>query len=152
MGNSILHLVYCVLLLVLGGAAEDLLPRVLGVGFPVLLAAALHVARCGTAFGSAAFAVAAGAFEDALGGLPPAASASYFLAAAWTVRRVGFPRTAAALAYPCYFVWLWAWTGAVGGEVFVRLLASVPVGLATAAAVGFACAAAERGAALDEAG
>ena len=152
MGNSLLHLVYCVLLLVVGGAAEDLLPRVLGVGFPVLLAAALHVARRGTAFESAAFAVAAGAFEDALGGLPTAASASYFLLAAWAARRVWFPDAAAAFAYPCYFVWLWAWTGTVGGEIFGRLLASFPVGLATSSAVEFVCSWAERGAALDEAG
>lgn len=149
MRTSLLHLVFDALLLVLGAGAEDLLPRVGGVGFPVLLAAAQMVALRGTAAELTVFAFAAGAMEDALGGLPPVASASFFLAAAWLVRLVGFPRAVAALTYPAYLVWIAVWTGG-GGNVYARLLASVPVGFVTACAVGLAYTLAERRAALDE--
>ncbi len=152
MGNSLLQLVFCLLLLVLGAGAEELLPRVFGVGCPVLLALAQLVAVRGPAVTLSVFAIAAGAFEDALGALPPAASASYFLAVAWGVNRLGFARAGAALTYPGYLLWLWVWTGASGGGIFGRLLVSVPVGFVTACAVGLVYFWAERGAALDEAG
>lgn len=153
MGNSLLQFVFCLLLLVFGVGAEEALPRVLGVGCPVLLAAAQLVASRAPAVTLSLFAVAAGAFEDALGVLPTAASASYFLAVAWGVNRLGFPRAGAALTYPGYLLWLWAWTGAGGGGVlFGRLLVSVPLGFATAWAVSLVYFWAERGAALDEAG
>lgn len=152
MRNSALRLVFGVLLLVLGGAAEDLLPQVCGVGAPVLLVAALFTAQRGTRVEGLVFAVAAGAMEDALSGLPAMASVSYFLASAGLVRLVGLPRLVAALAYPGYLVWLWIWTGSIDGGIFTRLLLSVPVGFATALAVGVLCAAAERRAAIDEAG
>lgn len=152
MRNSLLQLVFCLLLLVLGAGAEELLPRVFGVGFPILLAAVQLVAVRGSAVTLSVFAIAAGAVEDALGALPPAASASYFLAVAWGVNRLGFARAGAALTYPGYLLWLWIWTGASGGGIFGRLLVSVPVGFVTACAVGFVYLWAERGAALDEAG
>lgn len=152
MRNSLLQLVFCLLLLVFGAGAEGLLPRAFGVGCPVLLVAAQLVARRGSAVTLSVFAIAAGAVEDALGALPPAASASYFLAAAWLVNRVGFARALTAVTYPGYLVWLWVWTGASGGGIFGRLLVSVPVGFATAGVVGLVYLWAERGAALDEAG
>ena len=152
MRNSLLQLVFCLVLLVAGAAAESSLPRVLGVGWPVLLVFAQLVASRATGLVFTLFAVAAGAFEDALGGLPPAASASYFLAVAWAVARVGLPRAGAALTYPGYLLWLWVWTGASGGGIFGRLLASVPIGFVTACVAGLVFTWAERGAALDEPG
>lgn len=152
MRNSVLRLVFGVLVLVLGGAAEDLLPQLGGVGAPVLLVAALFMAQRGTLVEWLVFAVAAGAMEDALCDLPTAASVSYFLASAAVVRFVGLPRLVAALAYPGYLIWLWIWTGSIDGAIFTRLLLSVPVGFATALAVGVLCAAAERRAAINEAG
>ena len=115
MRNSLLQLVFCLLLLVLGAGAEELLPRTLGVGCPVLLVAAQLVAVRGPAVTLSVFAIAAGAMADALGALPPAASASFFLASAWLVNRLGFARAAAALTYPVYLVWLAVWTGACDG-------------------------------------
>ena len=150
MRTSLLHLVFDTLLLVLGAGAEDLLPRIGGVGFPVLLVAAQTVALRGSPAELSVFAFAAGATEDALGALPPVASASFFLAAAWLVRLVGFPRAVAALTYPAYLVWIAVWTGDGGGNVYARILASVPVGFVTACVVGFLCTFAERRAALDE--
>ena len=152
MRNSLLHLVFDVLLLVLGAAAEDLLPRVCGVGFPILLAAALVVALRGRLAEMLIFAFAAGATEDALAALPTVASASFFLVAAWIVRLVGFPRTVAALVYPAYLVWLVIWTGGVDGGIYMRLLASVPIGFLTTCAVAVVYAAAERRAAINEIG
>lgn len=152
MRNSLLQLVFGLLLLVLGAGAEDLLPRVFGVGFPVLLVLAQLVARRGAPLAFSVFAIAAGAMADALGALPPAASASFFLASAWLVNRLGFARAAAALTYPVYLVWLAVWTGACDGGIFARLLVSVPVGFATAGVVGVVYAWAERRAAFDEVG
>ena len=66
MRNSLLQLVFGLLLLVLGAGAEDLLPRVFGVGFPVLLVLAQLVARRGAPVAFSVFAMAAGAMADAL--------------------------------------------------------------------------------------
>ncbi len=152
MRNSLLQFVFGLLLLVIGASAEELLPRFLGVGFPILLVAAQSVALRGSGVCLSVFALAAGAMADAIGSLPPMASASFFLADAWLVSRVGFPRVVAALAYPCYLVWLAVWTGACDGGIFGRLLVSVPIGFVTACLVGGVIAWAERRAALNEAG
>ncbi len=152
MRNSLLQFVFGLVLLVLGAGAEDLLPRFLGVGFPVLLVLAQLVARRGAPMALSVFAIAAGAMADALGALPTAASASFFLASAWLVHRFGFARAAVAFTYPAYLVWLAVWTGACNGGIFARLLVSVPVGFVTAGLVGGVYAWAERRAALDEVG
>ena len=152
MRNSLLALAFSLVVLCLGGGAEELLPKVLGVGFPVLLASVQVVAVRGPIAAAMLFAVAAGSIEDSLSSLPPMTSVSFFLLAMAFARRAGLPAAASILTYPAYQVWLSAWTGGLGGGVFGRILVALPVGVATALAVGWAIRTAERRAALGEQG
>ena len=152
MGNEVVVLVSSILVLVFGAGAEVVLPKVLGVGFPVLMTAVQFSAvRRPTVF-VAMFAIAAGALEDALSVLPPVTSISYFLGLAAFVRWSGMPRVAMVFAYPAYQAWLFVWTSGLGGGVFVRVLLALPVGLVTTIAVGAILVWAERKAAMDEQG
>ena len=152
MANSFTVLVMLLLTLVLGAGAETLLPKLLGVGFPVLMSAVQFAAVRRSAAAATLFAIAAGAMEDALSALPMATSASFFLALAAFSRWSGTAGAAAALAYPAYRLWLFVWTGRPGGGIFVQVLAAVPVGVLTACAVGLVLGWAEGKAALDEEG
>ena len=143
---------FSLVVLCLGGGAEELLPKMLGVGFPVLLVSVQVMAVRGPLVAAMLFAVCAGGLEDALSSLPPMTSVSFFLLAMAFVRRVDMPCAASLLTYPAYQVWLFAWTGGLGGGVFGRILVSVPVGAATAFAVGWAICLVERRAAIDEQG
>ena len=148
MRNSLLVLAFSLVVLCLGAGAEELLPKLLGVGFPVLLASVQVVAVRGPLAAVMIFAVAAGGMEDALSSLPPMTSVSFFLLAMAFARRADLPRAASMLTYPAYQVWLSAWTGGLGGGVFGRILVS----LVTAFAVGWIIRMAERRAALGEQG
>ena len=149
MKDNLLQTVFWLLVLVVGAALEELLPKFFGVGFPVLLAT-VQLAACGRM--PFALAVAAGGLEDALSSLPMMTTVSYFVLTLALVRGFGFPRAAAALTYPCYQLWRSVWTGGLGGGIFVRLLLSVPVGLLTAAVVGRAVDWLRGKAAIDEQG
>lgn len=138
--------------LFLGAAFEELLPKVGGVGFPILLMSVQFLALCGRRISLMLFALAAGAMEDSLSGLVPMTSVCYFLGAAFVARWSGFPRTAMCLAYPCYQVWLAVWTAGMGGSAYTRILIAFPVGLMTAFAVGRALTTLFRKAAVDEQG
>ena len=134
--RDLVQIALTVLVIVLGASAEELLPKVFGVGFPVLLAAVpVMVARCGKIEGLA-FAVAAGAMEEALSFIPPMAGVSYFLAVAVVARYAGAPRALRALAYPAYQIWLSIWLVGIGGGIFQRLFLSFPIGLLTMFAIG----------------
>lgn len=149
MKSNVVQLVLALMALVLGGAAEELLPKVAGIGFPVLLAAALFFAvRRGTAE-AVVFALAAGALEDALSALPPGTSPVFFLAAIALARRCGFPHSAHIMFFPAYQLWLTLWFEGATAGVFVRMLASVPAGWLAASAAGAALAWAQRKAAID---
>lgn len=152
MANSVIVLVLSVFALVFGAGAETLLPKLLGVGFPVLMAAVQFVALRRPAAEAVLFALAAGAMEDALSSLPAATSASYFLAVAALVKWLGVPGAVAFFAYPVYQVWLFMWTGRPWGGVFGHVLLALPVGVATSLAVEFVLGWAERKAAVDEEG
>jgi len=135
--SEAIQLTIMALALVLGGAAEELLPNWLGVGFPVLLAASHHFSmRRSGAIPALLFAVAAGAMEDALSSLSAMTSVSYFLLTAATCHWTGLPRGAMLLTYPFFQVWLYLF-GAVGaqGGIFARLLLALPIGLVTELAV-----------------
>lgn len=122
------HFAIAVAALVFGGAAEELLPRLFGAGLPLLLAATVYFALCRTRGYALAFAVAAGATEDALSALPFATSVGFFvpMAAAFAVFRL--PMAAVAAFYPFYQLWLWLWTGvADGGVWWARAVAAVPM-------------------------
>lgn len=130
--GRVVQFVLAVLVLVSGAALEELLPRVFGVGVPVLLMAVLFLSIRQAGPSALAFAVVAGAVEDALSSLPPMTSVSWFIAAVLLLRRSGSAWFVPALAYAGYQVWLSIWVASVGGDVFKRVLLACPVGLVTA--------------------
>ena len=152
MKDSLLRFTFWFMVLLLSAAAEEAMPRLFGVGFPVLMAAVLVQAegRERSLASTTFFALAAGAVEDAISSLPAMTSASGFLALAMFVRYTGLPWAAAAFAYPCYEIWLEVWTGGFGGSIFNRLLLALPVGFLTAFAVDALVGWAGRKAAVDE--
>ena len=133
--GRIVQFVLYVLVLVPGAAFEELLPRVFGVGVPVLLMSTLFLSVRQAGPSVLAFAVVAGAVEDALSALPPMTSVSYFLALALLLCRLGSAWFVPAVAYAGYQVWLSVWVTSIGGDVFKRVLLACPVGLVTAFAV-----------------
>ena len=133
--GRIVQFVLYVLVLVPGAAFEELLPRVFGVGVPVLLMSVLSLSVRQAGPSVLAFAVVAGAVEDALSALPPMTSVSYFLVLALLLRRLGSAWFVPALAYAGYQVWLSVWVTSIGADVFKRVLLACPVGLVTAFAV-----------------
>ena len=152
MANSFTVLVVLALSLVIGAGAETVLPKFLGVGFPVLMCAVQFVAVRRSAAAATLFALAAGAMEDALSALPMATSASFFIALAAFSRWSGMAGAAAVFAYPAYRLWLFVWTGGHGGGIFTHILVAVPMGVVTACAVGLVLGWMEGKAALDEEG
>ena len=128
------------LVLVSGAAFEEMIPRVFGVGVPVLLMSALFFSVRLTGPSVLAFAIVAGAAEDVLSSLPPMTSVSYFLAVAFFLRRLGSAWFVPAVVYAGYQVWLSVWVIHIGGDIFKRVLLACPVGLVTAFAVGAALA------------
>ena len=130
--GRVVQFVLCALVLVAGAAFEELLPRVFGVGIPVLLMSALFLSVRRTGSSALAFAVVAGAVEDTLSSLPPMTSVSYFLAVALLLRRLGSARFFPAVVFAGYQVWLSVWVVSIGGDVFKRVLLACPVGLLTA--------------------
>ena len=136
--SSLVQLVFVIFALVMGAALEELLPEALGVGVPVLMAAASFFAVRRIGIAALPFAVLAGAMEDALSSLPPMTSVSYFLAVAFLARFVASPGILMALVYPIYQIWLAVWFPGIGGGVFARVLLACPTGLVTAYAVDLA--------------
>ncbi len=141
MKNNISKFALAVMAICVGAFAEEMLPKFLGVGFPVLLMAALHSASRRTYFEAIVFAAAAGAAEDALSSLPAMTGSGFFAVAAIVVRKFRPGRAAEVLAYSIFQVWLWIWAEPSTGGPVVRAAVSVPVGwvtsLATSAALGW---------------
>lgn len=148
--NDLVHFVIALFAIVACCAAEELLPKVSGVGVPLLMAASAYMAMRRRVLHAVLFTVAAGAAEDALCALPPATSSSFFLAVAVLARWSEFPRGALVLAYPLYQAWLKLWTAGAHGSVYLRSLAAVPAGILAALAIWPAMAWTERRAAADE--
>ena len=152
MRNDVVQLAVMALALVLGAAAEELLPNFLGVGFPILLMAAqFEASRRKGVLPALLFAGAAGAMEDAISSLPYLTSIGYFVLSAVAMRWVRLPEAAMALVYPVFQIWLYLWLPLEGG-VFSRLLLSIPIGLLTGLAVWSVLGWTERRAAVDEQG
>ena len=150
MKNEIVQIVLALLVLVLGSAFEEMLPKLAGVGFPLLMCATVFMASRRRMPLAICFAIAAGAAEDSLSGLPPATSVSFFLAVVALAKWSEFPNGALILAYPVYQGWLRLWTGDVCGAVFNRVLVAIPLGMVTAFATWAILMWAERRAAVDE--
>ena len=138
--------------LVFGAAAEELLPKALGVGFPVLLATLPVVATRPPFALSVLYALAAGAVEDSISGLPFMTSASCFLLVVALVRWSRLPSVVAAVVFPAYQIWLCLWVTGLQGSVFGRVLVAIPFGILAYGVVGPLLAAVERRAAVDEEG
>ena len=154
MKDSLVTFSFWVMVLLLAAAAEETLPHILGVGFPVLMATVLVQAKGKDRplLSTLLFVLAAGALEDALSSLPAMTSASAFLLLALFVRCTGMPWAAAVFAYPCYELWLEVWTGGLGGGIFNRLLLALPIGFVTSFAADAVIGWAGRKAAVDEHG
>lgn len=149
MKNEIVQFAFAAIVLVFGGAAEELLPKVLGVGFPVLLSAALVMSARRSALEALLFTIAAGALEDALSGLPAVTSIGFFALAAVVCRIPWAAVPGLVLAFPLYQGWLWLWMPAFNGSIFNRLLLAFPFGALTALVTGMAMVWLERKAVLD---
>lgn len=128
MKSDFVLLSLCFFTLAIGGAVEELAPKFIGVGFPVLLSASVFHACRRSLPAMVVFVVAAGAAEDALCSLPPFTSIAFFALAAAAARWLGHAAAVAFLAYPLYQLWLWTWCSGLDGGLFGRLLVSVPVG------------------------
>ena len=86
MRTEAVQFVFALLALAFGSAAECLLPKALGVGFPALLAATAFFAPRRGVLPAVCFALVAGAAEDALSGLPFTVSAAFFTMTAAAAR------------------------------------------------------------------
>lgn len=133
MKNDLQNVFFVFLALVLCAGAEELLPKVCGVGAPLLLMLAVVPAPRFGLVGAGLLAAASGAAEDAVSSLAPMTSVSFFLLAAVLTRRTGVMRPVALLVFPCYQLWLSLWTP--GLNVFTRFLVALPIGFLTAAGV-----------------
>lgn len=152
MSSSVVRLIFALLTFLLGAAAEELLPKMLSVGFPVLLASTIYFAPRKSIALPVLFALAAGGAEDSLSSLPYFTSASYFLLAAAVIHLTGLPYVLAPLVFPVYQLWLCLWAPDLSGSVFTRFLAAFPIGIITIAAVAYILEHAARKAAIDEEG
>lgn len=126
MGTDFQNVFFVFLALVLGVGAEELLPKLCGVGIPILLALAVVLAPRLNIIAAGLVAAASGAAEDAISGLAPFTSISFFLLASGIAQRTGVTRPLALLAYPCFQLWLSVWTP--GLNVFSRFLVALPAG------------------------
>ena len=150
--NNSLRFVIALLALVLGTALEELLPKFLAVGFPLLLAAVPVFAVQRPLMLPIVFSLAAGGAEDAISGLPFMTSASFFLLIAALVRWTHLVYPIAFVAYPAYQLWLGLWLIGLKGSVCIRVLLAMPIGIVTFLAMAWAVVALERKAGVDEAG
>lgn len=132
MKNEAVQLAIALLALVFGGAAEELLPKFPGVGFPILLMACIYMATRRGVWQMFLFAAAAGAAEDSLSSLPWATSIAYFCMVAAFVRTTELEWSAYAFAYPLYQLWIRMWSANLAGGIFGRFLLAIPMGLAAA--------------------
>lgn len=151
MKNNAVRLVLAVSTLILGAAGEELLPKVLEVGFPLLLAAVVCFAVRFPVAIAILVALGAGASEDAISSLPFFTSVSFFLLVGTAARLTQLPYLIAPFAFPLYQVWLCLWTPDLSGSVFTRILVSFPIGVLTVAAVATLLSHVERKAAVHEA-
>ncbi|MCR5413163.1 MAG: hypothetical protein K6F50_00350 [Kiritimatiellae bacterium] len=151
MKRDFIQLAIAFFTLAVGGAAEELLPRLLSVGIPVLLSASAYFAVRRAPVAGMLFALAAGAAEDALCALPYAVSIAFFAAVAALMRGFKLPLACAAPAYVVYQLWLWIWLGQdLPGNIFARMFAALPVGAATLLAVHLVLSWVDGKAAVDE--
>ena len=135
MKNELAYCLLSLLTLVFAAAGETLLPKYLGVGFPLLLSAAAVTAGRDPAPRAVVFSAAAGAFEDAISSLPAVTSVVYFIIMAMMMRRFSLSRWSVIPFYVFYQAWLAAWVHCLDGGLCNRMVLSVPVAALTLLAV-----------------
>lgn len=150
MKSECAYLMFAVVVLVLCGAAEELFPKLLGVGFPFLFCATVWFAVRTTSTAAFVFALAAGTAEDALAGLPFVTSTSYFVLAVFATRFFRLPDVLAPCFYFGYQFWLWLWVPDLQGSLFMRGLLALPIGAGVAFFLSVLLDAGLRGGGLDE--
>ena len=150
MKSDVVQMSIALMALVFGGAAEELLPKFPGVGFPILLMACVFMATRRGVCQMFMFAAAAGAVEDSLSSLPWATSISFFCMVAAFARTSGSQWGAYAFAFPLYQLWIRMWCANLDGGIFSRFILAIPMGLATAFCVKHALAWLDRKGAADE--
>jgi len=104
--NSFQYLIFSLFVLVVGVAFEELLPKFLGVGFPVLLSAVYCVSERRDPMVAVLFAIVAGGMSDAVSSLPPMTSSGFFMLVVLLTRISPFPILLMVALYPLYQVWL----------------------------------------------
>lgn len=149
--NSTVRFVLALVLLVLGAASEEFLPKFLGVGVPILLSLVALLAVHEPIILPILFALSAGFMEDALSSVPLLASPSFFLLLVLSVRTIRLPLVTAGLAFPLYQVWICLWTIDHEGSIFTRLVLSIPIGFITMMILARVVESIERKVAADEA-
>lgn len=137
MKDNAVKFIIALLVLCLGSAAEEMLPKFWSVGFPILLSALPVFASRPPIILTILFSLMAGMMEDSLGSLPLLTSPSFFLLWVILVRRISIPFLSAVFAFPLYQIWLCLWVAGLKGSVFSRLLISLPLGMATMGIVFF---------------
>lgn len=150
MKSDVVQFVFALVVLIVGGACEEFLPKVFGVGFPVLLTATVFLAPRRSTTAAVLFALAAGGFEDALCALPFATSVSFFTLVALISRTERLSYGMLAVVYPVYQIWLWLWHASGENGIFGRLLVSAPIGVFAAVVVSAVLFLMERRSAIDE--
>lgn len=150
--SDLLRVVFAAISLVLGAGAEELLPKIIGVGVPILLTVLHFYALRSPIALTVIFAIAAGAIEDALSSLPPMTSVSFFLMVALVVRWMRIHLVATAMIYSFYQVWLAIWMIGMGSGAFSRIFIAIPLGAMTGCLIGWILDTATRKAAIDEQG
>lgn len=135
--NSLVRFVFTIVTLVVGLAVEEMLPKVLNVGFPILLACVFFFSSRRALALSVFLAICAGAAEDSISSLPFFTSVSYFLLFLLAVRLTKMPYVLGPFLYPAYQVWLNIWASDLSGNIFTRFFLSIPIGVLTLAAVYF---------------
>lgn len=138
------------MVLILGCAFEEMLPKFAGVGFPILLVLVQLVSARKPTMILTLFAMAAGCAEEAISGLPMMTATSFLLGVALLAKWCELPRLATVFTYPLFQLWLYVWVPWMQGNVFNRVLLSIPIGVLTAITVQVAFAWLERKAAVDE--
>jgi len=148
--SDILQFVFCLIALVVGGAAEELLPKFCGVGVPVLMALSACVAVRTTVPTLLFFSLAAGAFEDALSSLPLMMSPCFFLAVAVLAYKTRHAKTVLVMSYLAYQAWIKFLVPWLADSLGTRLLAAFLIAPVAGLVVDFLLAWTERKAAFGE--
>lgn len=149
MKNDFVQLVIAAMALTVSGALEELLPKFLCVGAPLLLMVSVFVSGRWGPVAAMLTAVAAGSMEDALCSLPLFASVSFFVLVGIATHLTGLMYVCMAFAYPLYQLWLWLWLPGMAGSVFGRVLLALPAGVAAGVVVSVALRWAEQKGAVD---